>query len=81
MSGFDKWFDIYERNGGELMLYNSIDLEAAFLAGQKAEREAIGSIVEGRVTTVSVYATIVEAMVVTAFKRDILAAIKARGNK
>jgi hypothetical protein len=30
---FGDWFEDYERDGGELMLYNAIDLEAAFDAG------------------------------------------------
>lgn len=30
---FNQWFEQYERDGGELMLYNTIDLEAAFNAG------------------------------------------------
>lgn len=30
MKTFHDWFDTYERDGGELMLYNSIDLQAAW---------------------------------------------------
>ena len=30
---FNQWFEQYERDCGELMLYNTIDLEAAFNAG------------------------------------------------
>ncbi len=33
MSAFAEWYETYERDGGELMLYNTIDLEAAFKAG------------------------------------------------
>ena len=33
MTSFDDWFENYERDGGELMLYNTIDLEAAYRAG------------------------------------------------
>lgn len=33
MSSFEQWYEEYERDGGELMLYNTIDLEAAFNAG------------------------------------------------
>jgi hypothetical protein len=31
---FNAWFDKYERDGGELMLYNTIDLEAAWDAAE-----------------------------------------------
>lgn len=30
---FDDWYENYERDGGELMLFNTIDLEAAYQAG------------------------------------------------
>ncbi len=30
---FNQWFEQYKRDGGELMLYNTIDLESAFNAG------------------------------------------------
>ena len=30
---FDDWYDTYERDGGELMLYNAMDMRAAFMAG------------------------------------------------
>ena len=30
---FDDWFDTYQRDGGELMLFNTQDLEAAYLSG------------------------------------------------
>ena len=33
---FDDWYETYERDGGELMLYNTIDLEMAYGAGQRA---------------------------------------------
>lgn len=78
---FKEWKQNYKCDDSYDHGYNIRDMQAAFLAGQEAEREAIGNIVEGRMTTISVYATIVEAMVVTAFKRDILAAIKARGRE
>lgn len=37
-SDFDDWFDEYERDGGDLLLYNTIDLRAAFEAGKASER-------------------------------------------
>lgn len=36
---FDEWYETYERDGGELMLYNAIDLQAAWEAGRQAGRE------------------------------------------
>lgn len=30
---FEEWYETYERDGGELMLFNTIDLEAAYTAG------------------------------------------------
>ena len=30
---FEEWFETFDPDGGELMLYNTIDLEAAYLAG------------------------------------------------
>ena len=33
MSSFDSWYEGYERDGCELMLFNTIDLEAAYKAG------------------------------------------------
>jgi hypothetical protein len=30
--GFESWFDTYQRDGGELMLFNTLDLEAAWKA-------------------------------------------------
>lgn len=33
---FDDWYETYERDGGELMLFNTIDLEAAYQAGFRA---------------------------------------------
>lgn len=33
---FDDWYEQYQRDGGELMLFNTIDLEAAFEAGRKS---------------------------------------------
>lgn len=33
---FEEWFETFDRDGGELMLYNTIDLEAAFEAGAAA---------------------------------------------
>lgn len=43
---FEEWFETYERDGGELMLYNTIDLEAAFLAGAAAMREKCAEVAE-----------------------------------
>lgn len=43
---FDAWYETYERDGGELLLFNTIDLEAAFAAGTQAERERCASIAE-----------------------------------
>ena len=34
MSDFDKWYETYERDGGELLLFNTIDLKAAWKARQ-----------------------------------------------
>lgn len=41
---FDDWYETYERDGGELMLYNTIDLQAAFEAGRGSvkQSEALG---------------------------------------
>jgi hypothetical protein len=36
---FDEWFENYVRDGGEMMLYNTIDLEAAYNAGIAAANE------------------------------------------
>lgn len=36
MNDFETWYETYERDGGELMIYNTIDLEMAYGAGQKA---------------------------------------------
>ena len=33
---FNDWYEQYERDGGELMLFNTIDLRAAFMAGADA---------------------------------------------
>ena len=45
---YDDWFDTYERDGGELMLYNTIDMRSAFQAGAVAAngvlREALEEI-------------------------------------
>jgi len=30
---FEQWYETYECDGGELMLYNTIDLQAAYNAG------------------------------------------------
>lgn len=43
---FENWYDTYERDGGELMLYNAIDLEAAYKAGYEAMREGSADIAE-----------------------------------
>lgn len=37
MSKFDDWYETYERDGGELLLFNSLDMEAAFRAGTKVK--------------------------------------------
>ncbi len=44
---FDDWYEQYEWDGGELMLFNTIDLAAAFEAGRLAERERCARIAEG----------------------------------
>ena len=31
---FDNWYETYDRDGGELMLFNTIDLEATWKARQ-----------------------------------------------
>ena len=51
MSAFDNWFETYDRDGGELMLYNTIDLEAAYKAGMLRGAE----IVEGKLEIVRDY--------------------------
>ena len=43
---FEEWFETYERDGGELMLYNTIDLEAAYLAGAKAALEKAAGVAD-----------------------------------
>ena len=43
---FEEWYETFERDGGELMLYNTIDLEAAFLAGAAAMREKCAEVAE-----------------------------------
>ena len=43
---FEEWYETFERDGGELMLYNTIDLEAAFLAGAAAMRERCAEVVD-----------------------------------
>lgn len=35
MNDFHEWYETYERDGGELMVFNSLDLEQAFKAGMK----------------------------------------------
>jgi hypothetical protein len=32
---FEKWYDKYERDGGELLLFNTIDLKSAYFAGRE----------------------------------------------
>jgi hypothetical protein len=46
MSDFEKWYDIYERDGGELMLFNTIDLEAAWQAATKRAAEVARKVSE-----------------------------------
>ena len=36
---FEDWFDTFERDGGELLLYNTVDLYDAFLAGARYGKE------------------------------------------
>lgn len=43
---FEEWFETFDRDGGELMLYNTIDLEAAYLAGATAMREKCAEMTE-----------------------------------
>lgn len=43
---FEEWFETFDRDGGELMLYNTIDLEAAYLAGAAAMREKCAEVAE-----------------------------------
>jgi hypothetical protein len=33
---FDEWYETFQRDGGELTLFNTIDLESAFVAGRAA---------------------------------------------
>lgn len=42
---FEDWYETYERDGGELMLYNTIDLESAYQAGYKAAKKQAGNVV------------------------------------
>lgn len=41
---FDAWYETYERDGGELLLFNTIDLAAAFETGRKVEYERIAGL-------------------------------------
>lgn len=43
MVTFNDWYETYERDGGEMMLFNAIDLEAAYNTGFRAasDRAAI----------------------------------------
>lgn len=34
MSDFDKWYETYERDGGELLLFNTLDLKASWGASR-----------------------------------------------
>lgn len=43
---FEKWYETYDRDGGELMLFNTIDLEAAFLAALAIRRKAEKLLIE-----------------------------------
>lgn len=33
---FEEWYETYDRDGGELMLFNTMDLEAAWNSAQEA---------------------------------------------
>jgi len=35
---FDDWYENYKRDGGELLLFNTIDLQAAYKAGGDASK-------------------------------------------
>lgn len=41
---FEDWFDTFQRDGGELMLYNTLDLEAAWNACSELKDEEIAAL-------------------------------------
>ena len=43
---FEEWYETYERDGGELMLFNTLDLEAAYEAGLAEGRRMSAEIAE-----------------------------------
>ena len=47
---FEEWYETYDCDGGELMLYNTIDLEAAYLAGAATMREKAAEVANSMAT-------------------------------